>query len=1007
MTSRPAARTGSPGSTRACAIVVSFAPGRAPELTVEGVAVKLRAMERRLVAAIGIRHPEPATVDVLIDALWPDRPPPTARRSLHNHLARLRRRAPGLLDSGRRGYVLADTVEVVATGWERAAGSGDDFPDLADVDGIDRRAREFADRRAAAPGEDATVRLTSSVSDEELARLEVDVVARPLDERRWWRLMVAHGVRGEASAVHGALARAEAALVEAGLDPGRRLLDVDRLVRDGVTDVRRLTADPFGRSGRSDATTSDLSPADLDAFRRLLSADAPCLVEVAGRAGARRSAVLARLVHEARVRGDDGHLLRLSPVDPASPETRRTPRSGRPRVIAVDGAEHGVDRALLMSRLAGTAPETTSFVLTSQVRTDTADRVDRVMRHVAATVEVAVDLRIDVSDDPDPNATGDPRADAAAALERAGPHASRVACVLALVGDAMSTSELARSVDDDVDPVAAVRAGGRLGLLRHDVRTDRVDVVNDTVGAVALDGLADAERRALADRLHELELDDESTLRRAARRARLVALADPTVGEPTVRATTEAIEAAHEAGQLDTASRIARLAMGGIEARRGRGLAWAHVALRAGISELAAGAVDPALTVLRDVVEVTRRLDERDLLSRAVLELCRLGPVAAVGRSDVHAERLVTALLDEESDPAARARIGAGAAMVFSFAGEPDRLRSIFDRGLADARAADDEELLCEILPLAYMSLPLPADLMRRRSIADELADVAERCDRADARWEALHLRLANDVMAGSGDVTGTFARLEEAADRLHERSRAWEMTYLRSNMALLAGDLDAARAAADATLTFAGDVNDERVAAVFAANHLAIALADGAVAHLVEPFRALVERQPDIRAWRAALAVSAAAAGDHDVAVAEFNAIDHIDDHPWIRDHSFVPALVCLGESAATIGDRGLVTRSIATLQPFAGTWSWCGSCTFGPVDLTLARLHLAAHDDLQTVRHATEAIRSGAALRAKRYVAAATDVLLAASSSGWSSGDAAGSPGAADRDSSTAGPR
>ena len=42
-----------------------------------------RKIAQRVVRLLLVHHPRPVPEDVLLEALWPDRPPASARRSLH------------------------------------------------------------------------------------------------------------------------------------------------------------------------------------------------------------------------------------------------------------------------------------------------------------------------------------------------------------------------------------------------------------------------------------------------------------------------------------------------------------------------------------------------------------------------------------------------------------------------------------------------------------------------------------------------------------------------------------------------------------------------------------------------------------------------------------------------------------------------------------------------------------------------------------------------------------
>ena len=78
--------------------------------------IRLAPTERTLLAALAARVGERVSVDVLEEALWPSEPPPSARKSLQGHVARLRR-ALGATSIAERsgGYRLdPDRVEVDA-----------------------------------------------------------------------------------------------------------------------------------------------------------------------------------------------------------------------------------------------------------------------------------------------------------------------------------------------------------------------------------------------------------------------------------------------------------------------------------------------------------------------------------------------------------------------------------------------------------------------------------------------------------------------------------------------------------------------------------------------------------------------------------------------------------------------------------------------------------------------------------------------------------------------------
>ncbi len=93
-------------------ITVTARVGRPLEVLCDGTVVQLRPKERAVVAALALRHPDVVTVDQLIGLVWVDGPPASAQQSIHNHLARLRRVADGLVATERTGYRFGGGVSI-------------------------------------------------------------------------------------------------------------------------------------------------------------------------------------------------------------------------------------------------------------------------------------------------------------------------------------------------------------------------------------------------------------------------------------------------------------------------------------------------------------------------------------------------------------------------------------------------------------------------------------------------------------------------------------------------------------------------------------------------------------------------------------------------------------------------------------------------------------------------------------------------------------------------------
>ncbi len=84
----------------------------------DGPVVVAGGSQRTVLALLALHAGRPVAVSALIDALWPDDPPTSARNSLQSHVARLRAAlgAPGLITLSPAGYCLAlarDHVDVL------------------------------------------------------------------------------------------------------------------------------------------------------------------------------------------------------------------------------------------------------------------------------------------------------------------------------------------------------------------------------------------------------------------------------------------------------------------------------------------------------------------------------------------------------------------------------------------------------------------------------------------------------------------------------------------------------------------------------------------------------------------------------------------------------------------------------------------------------------------------------------------------------------------------------
>ncbi|MGH8911696.1 MAG: AfsR/SARP family transcriptional regulator, partial [Acidimicrobiia bacterium] len=216
--------------------------------------VHLRPAQRRLLASMLLDAATEIGTDKLIDRMWADAAPPTARNTLHSHMSSLRQRLPGIIESGSDWYRLelnghefdvpdfahlaAEAAELLGAGEVHRAQCGaeetlvmwrgDPYPELIDVDaarGERARLTELYLSAAATLGQALKLqgRLPESISF--LQRL---VAEHPLNEVFWEHLVHGLYLAGRQADALTAYRDARDLLgKELGVEPGPRLQEME------------------------------------------------------------------------------------------------------------------------------------------------------------------------------------------------------------------------------------------------------------------------------------------------------------------------------------------------------------------------------------------------------------------------------------------------------------------------------------------------------------------------------------------------------------------------------------------------------------------------------------------------------------------------------------------------------------------------------------------------------------------------------------------------------------
>lgn len=234
------------------------------------------ARQRAIFALLALCCPEVVSQSQLVDGLWGTKPPPTAVKSLHSHIARIRQALaaaglgdllvtrepgyaltlpPGCLDiatfdehlaAGRQAVLAGDLV--VAAGELRAGFAlwrGDPLADCPVEDWGQAEVTRLHEAMAGAAEALAETELRLGEHGAVASTLERLVVRHPLRERLWELLVIAHHRGGRPAEALRAYRRARAVLHdELGVVPGSLLRRLEAALLAGETELDPSTAQP-------------------------------------------------------------------------------------------------------------------------------------------------------------------------------------------------------------------------------------------------------------------------------------------------------------------------------------------------------------------------------------------------------------------------------------------------------------------------------------------------------------------------------------------------------------------------------------------------------------------------------------------------------------------------------------------------------------------------------------------------------------------------------------------
>lgn len=992
---------------------------------VDGGHIELSSLQRRILTSLALRPDSPVGPDELADSVWSGQPPPTARAALQNQVSRLRRRlgAEAIRTQGGR-YVLGlpTDVDAALSSLDRAESAtrqgrpeeavaiataalslwrGDPF---ADVDHDDSTSEALRRQALEALRSLETLRLDAAIDAGRVSwavpEAERLVGTAPHDEHRWALLVRALDRAGRRGDALGAADRARRMLAaDLGLQPGSEILAAEASVLQGDR------SEPMARAGsvigRAEAV-GRVADAALSGQAVLLTGEPgigkSCTLGEVARLARSRGALVGRAaftLHPASATTTLGALLddlgtefdtRHPPVEAFSAALSDLASPERPVVVCVDDLDRAGPTSLAALRAAAVLADV-GVVTTSDTDDPWPSATQEVIEPLS-TDSVAVLAESIEGRPPDPDRL-------TWLVNMSGGNPTMVEYLLqSAAGSGAGLRGLVRSRFELLDrptrwalEIAAVcgprfpaallgslaPAGGIAGAAREGLLVELPDAGirvlgfrHEAVQTILYEDLAPGRRAEVHHAATEVLVGLGAPPAQTAVHALDAAEIDRSAAiRWATGAAADAVEVGAFAEAADWHKRAARTAAGfeGFDRERVAATIGRADALRR------SGSPDQE-TELFAAADAADELGDPDLIADAAFAVLQLGATSGSGSTHERAVLLADSALEVTEDPNRRALVAGAASLAHSMSGDSGRCRELF-RLAVDW--ADEPGTRMAVLPFAYLGLGHPRDLDEREQLAEELLALATAADDPVSLFEGHQLTVSVAMQRADGErMRASAAAMAALEDRIGDVGRHWALTFLRAALAHLDGELELAETVSESAMALFADVVPSRALAVHGGQLLAIRIAQDRVGELAEILESLVEDQPGVPAWNAALALAVSGTDAPRAARLAEAALDGVDeDFTWLAAH------LIGGRAAAASGDVALSERYLERLVGWSGLMCWQGSCCYGPVDTVLSLLHLTTANAELATAHAATAVDRSRLLGAAVYEDEAAEVL------------------------------
>jgi len=302
------------------------------------------------------------------------------------------------------------------------------------------------------------------------------------------------------------------------------------------------------------------------------------------------------------------------------------------------------------------------------------------------------------------------------------------------------------------------------------------------------------------------------------------------------------------------------------------------------------------------------------------------------------------------------------------------------DEALAIGRRLDDPGALSTVLNMRFVTLLAPQTHAERRVNAVEAVAVAERLGDPLARFYAYHWCMYVSIEAADMLAARSWAARErELAERFRQPTTLWLASADQANLAIIAGQLEAADQLAALALEV-GRQSEPDALACYAAQQTCIAFERGRLVELIPLLEQAVQNNPGVPGFRATLALALS----EDSRLEEARAILQVAASSSFRDLPYDVtwlAVACIYARVASKLEELSAARTLyERLAPWRGQVAFPAFGAWGPVALYLGSLALTLGEFDSAARHlkaaARVASRAGAPIWERRAAAELTQL-------------------------------